>query len=50
MKIIASIETWLWGIGLDWDAKPALEKNIIALIGMLLAFLGVLQLALDASQ
>jgi hypothetical protein len=47
MKIIAGIEAWLWSIGWDWDAKPVREKNVIALIGISLAVLAVMQLALD---
>ena len=50
MKIIEKVEAWGIAIGEEWDAKPAREKNIIALIGTLLAFLGALQLALGASQ
>jgi hypothetical protein len=42
-----SIEGWLWSIGEDWGAKPALEKNIIALIWICMAFLAVMQLAID---
>ncbi|MGH6834930.1 MAG: hypothetical protein ACREC9_05100 [Methylocella sp.] len=50
MKFIDKIEAWLWAIGEEWGAKPAREKSIIALIGVLMASLAVMQFALDASE
>lgn len=44
MRIIAKIEAWLWAAGEDWDAKAALEKNIIAMAGILVAILACMQL------
>ncbi|MGH6811313.1 MAG: hypothetical protein ACREDM_02900 [Methylocella sp.] len=50
MKVITKIESWLWEIGADWDAKRALEKIIIAMIWILMAILAVMQFAIDSSQ